>query len=430
MAYWRTISARVSALWAVLHRTFPERQILVRDDGRVHCFTLGTLHQLAVTGVIAGFVLWALLATAAYIDKATTLAARETEINRQVSELNGIKGDYQAAFSRLDQVKGTFSSITCEISDIQDSLLRIAERNAQPGKRPAADMPKLDPQAGSGCRTVAAAPGQPSTPDAGDTQRIVGTLAAGPEQEVLRKKVDELEQGLEQLKASHGAFLEHSANITANRYGVLARTLASVGVNAQSLVDAQLRRQDDKVLSREIYGSGGPFIAARADSSPMTATPVALFNDRAARLDSLTLALNGLPLAEPLQDYEITSPFGARNDPINAMSGIHEGVDMGAPLGTPVSTTGDGRVVSAGWADRYGYLVEIDHGMGLHTRYAHLSRVLVMVGDKVTRGKPIGLLGETGRTTGPHLHYEVRVNDDPTNPMKFILAGRDVLKNQ
>ena len=89
-------------LWQVLHRIFPERQFLIRDHGRVHCFTLGTLHQLGVVGVIASCVLWALLATAAYVDKSITLANRESEIDRQVSELNGMKGQYQAAFSRLD----------------------------------------------------------------------------------------------------------------------------------------------------------------------------------------------------------------------------------------------------------------------------------------------------------------------------------------
>jgi murein DD-endopeptidase MepM/ murein hydrolase activator NlpD len=432
VAFFRLIAAKTTKVWATLHRAFPERQILIRDHGRVHCFTLGTVHQLGVVGVVAGCVLWALLATAAYVDKAATLAARETEITRQVSELNGIKGDYQAAFSRLDEFKGTFTSITCEISDIQDSLLRIAQRNAEPSKRSAPDLPKLNPDAGSGCRsslkaeTVAAKPS--SSPD---TDRIVGSLPApGAEQEVLKKKVDELQEGLEKLKASHGAFLEHSADITANRYGSLAKTLAKVGVDAQSLVEAEASRHD-RSGEKELYGRGGPFIAARFDSSGgMMATPVALFNDRAARLDNLTLALKAVPLAEPLQDYEITSPFGARNDPINAMSGIHEGVDMGAPLGTPVTATGDGRVVTAGWGDRYGYLVEIDHGMGIHTRYAHLSRVLVAVGDRVSRGKPIGLLGETGRTTGPHLHYEVRVDGDPTNPMKFITAGQDVLKIQ
>jgi murein DD-endopeptidase MepM/ murein hydrolase activator NlpD len=112
------------------------------------------------------------------------------------------------------------------------------------------------------------------------------------------------------------------------------------------------------------------------------------------------------------------------------MTGIHEGLDLGAPIGTPVEATGDGQVVWAGWRDRYGNLVEIDHGNGVHTRYGHLSKVMVSVGARINRGAVIGLVGETGRTTGPHLHYEVRMGDQATNPMKFIAAGQHVLKTQ
>ena len=98
-----------------------------------------------------------------------------------------------------------------------------------------------------------------------------------------------------------------------------------------------------------------------------------------------------MPLGEPLADYEVTSPFGARNDPINAMTGIHEGVDLGAATGTPVMATGAGQVVWAGWRDRYGLMVEIEHGMGgLHTRYAHLSKVLVNVGERVDPRYAVG----------------------------------------
>lgn len=417
--------------WDWLRHVFPERQILIRDHGRVRCFTLGTLQQLTLSGAVAGCVLWALLATAAYVDKSMVLTARENEISRQVSELNGMKGDYQAAVTHLDEFKGTFARITCEVSDIQDSLLRIAASNAVHGRHPA-PLPKLDPAAGSGCRPggrgaqTAQAPADPG----GDTTHIVGTLPTGPEQSELKKKVHELEQGLQQLKASHNAFLEHSASLTEDRYGTLAHVLSSVGVNADTLVRAEMRRLGDGQTPHKIYGEGGPFIAAYPPAPRTMMTEVALYNHQVTRLDDLTLALKAVPLAQPLLDYDITSPFGVRVDPINEKSAIHEGVDLGAPAGTPVTATGDGRVVKAGWEDGYGNMVDLDHGMGLHTRYAHLARILVKPGERVTRGMPLGLLGATGRTTGPHLHYEVRINDVPTNPMKFILAGRDVLKSQ
>jgi len=179
---------------------------------------------------------------------------------------------------------------------------------------------------------------------------------------------------------------------------------------------------------RSDFGRGGPFVPPTlANSTSDDIDPAALLNSRIERLDGLSLALAPLPFAAPLTHYEVTSPFGVRNDPINIRTGIHEGVDLVAPPDTPVLATGNGVVVWAGRRDRYGNLVELDHGQGLHTRYAHLSRILVGVGDSVQRGAPVGLLGDTGRSTGPHLHYEVRRDDEATNPMKFIAAGRDII---
>ena len=423
MASRRFISERLTDLWAgTVARVFPERQILVRGQGRVHYFTLGTFQQMLLTGAFAACLLWAALATAAYVAGAATLADRDSQIAARAAELNDVKGNYQAAFGQLDEFNALFTNITCEITDIQDSLLRISERNADPAKHGAgpAGLPHLDPDAGgcrqgaAGSRVAIAAPAEPAA-------------SANAEQEALRLRVAQLEGELGKLKASHGAFLERSAGIAALRVGELERTLNAVGLSTKHLTDAS----DPVPTPAERYGRGGPFVAANGGADHDAAfNPVALFNTRADRLASLAVAIRAMPLAAPLVDYEVTSPFGSRDDPINALTGIHEGVDLGAPEGTPVLASGDAVVASAGPRDRYGNLVELDHGMGIHTRYAHLSRVLVTPGDKVLRGTPIGLLGTTGRSTGPHLHYEVRMGEQPTNPMKFITAGRDVLKSQ
>ena len=333
---------------AITRRLLPERQILIRDHGRVRCIRLGTIQQLLIIAVIAGCVSWAILATAAYFDGATRLASKEDEIARRAEELADLKASYQAAFGRLDEFQSTFSNITCEIADIQDSLLRITARSVAPGKhgKLTAGMPRLDPDA-SGYRS-AAAQAIPQTAQAastaGDTPRIVGSLqdSAKAEQQVLERRLTQLGEALARLRASHGAFLQDSANLTAVRIGELEKTLKAVGVGAKAA----------GAMPETPYGRGGPFIPAKAGLQPTAEDgidPIALFNSHAARLDSLTKALRGIPLAEPLADYEMTSPFGARNDPLNAMSGIHEGVDLGAPVGTPVMATGDGQVVWAGW---------------------------------------------------------------------------------
>jgi murein DD-endopeptidase MepM/ murein hydrolase activator NlpD len=124
-----------------------------------------------------------------------------------------------------------------------------------------------------------------------------------------------------------------------------------------------------------------------------------------------------------LVEHEISSGFGTRSDPLNRRTGIHEGIDLSAPHGSPVYATGEGVVEFSGPWDRYGLTVDINHGNGVTTRYAHLSRLKVKEGQKVTRSTVIGLLGNTGRSTGPHLHYEVRLADNAKNPLKFIEAG-------
>ena len=116
----------------------------------------------------------------------------------------------------------------------------------------------------------------------------------------------------------------------------------------------------------------------------------------------------------------LTSNFGYRGNPIGGGSGFHEGIDIGVDYGTPVRATAAGKVTMAGWVDGYGNLVEIDHGNGFVTRYGHNSMLLVTVGQEVRAGSIVALAGSTGRSTGPHVHYEVRVNGTPTNPLLFL----------
>lgn len=124
-------------------------------------------------------------------------------------------------------------------------------------------------------------------------------------------------------------------------------------------------------------------------------------------------AVSGLPLASAA----ISSRYGNRFHPLLGRWQQHSGVDMAAPAGTPVAATGAGSVVSAGWGGNYGYMVVIDHGGGVQTRYAHLSRMDVAAGQSVESGQRLGAVGSTGRSTGPHLHYEMRVNGRPVDPL-------------
>lgn len=156
---------------------------------------------------------------------------------------------------------------------------------------------------------------------------------------------------------------------------------------------------------------GGPFVPAVP--VPRIVPPT----------DAVIRVMQVLPLRMPLTNYRMASGFGRRSDPINRRTAMHEGIDLAAPLRTPVVATGSGKVVFAGMRGRYGKLVEIDHGLGVRTRYAHLGVIRVAVGQRVAAGQRVGLVGRTGRTTGPHLHYEVLVDGKPDNPLRFIRSG-------
>lgn len=166
---------------------------------------------------------------------------------------------------------------------------------------------------------------------------------------------------------------------------------------------------------------GGPYLAPQSErdfNASLNALDAAL-----NRLETVRGTAKRLPFANPAPGHDITSRFGNRPDPFFGGLAMHAGIDFRAPTGTEIRSTGAGKVVSAGFSGGYGNMVEIDHGLGLSTRYGHMSRILVSTGDVVEPGQVLGLSGSTGRSTGPHLHYEVRKNGDPIDPMRFLNAG-------
>jgi murein DD-endopeptidase MepM/ murein hydrolase activator NlpD len=170
---------------------------------------------------------------------------------------------------------------------------------------------------------------------------------------------------------------------------------------------------------------GGPFVPIKLPAEN-EGFQRALLRVNLARADANRLSneLITVPVRKPVAgDIDETSPFGVRMDPFVHEAAMHTGIDFRGDLGDPIHATAAGKVSIAGWSGGYGKMVEIDHGNGLATRYGHLSEIDVSVGDQVRIGQVIGKLGSTGRSTGPHVHYETRVDGEPVNPQKFLDAG-------
>jgi murein DD-endopeptidase MepM/ murein hydrolase activator NlpD len=185
--------------------------------------------------------------------------------------------------------------------------------------------------------------------------------------------------------------------------------------------DRFIAASDTAGMARD--GIGGPFIPASANIEPR-------FKDLFVswgKLSTLQAAVASIPAYMPVRDYHYTSTYGVRSDPFNGGSAMHAGVDMAGSMGEPIYASADGVVKTAGKSSGYGNLIELDHGRGIDTRYGHLSKIMVHAGDRIRQGQEIGLMGSTGRSTGTHLHFEVRVDGRSVNPRPFLDASAYVL---
>jgi murein DD-endopeptidase MepM/ murein hydrolase activator NlpD len=183
---------------------------------------------------------------------------------------------------------------------------------------------------------------------------------------------------------------------------------------------------DPSVIARLGYvdaigkgAQGGPFDSA----SQADPTFQSLFNSW-KKLDNIADGAIAVPSEKPVRTAEFTSGYGTRTDPFRGGAARHQGIDLAAPIGTPIYATADGIVSEAGWnSGGYGNLIKVDHGRGIETRYGHLSAILVSPGQHVVRGQQIARMGSTGRSTGSHLHYEVRIDGSAVNPIPFMKSN-------
>ncbi|HEX8216816.1 MAG TPA: M23 family metallopeptidase [Allosphingosinicella sp.] len=208
----------------------------------------------------------------------------------------------------------------------------------------------------------------------------------------------------EQVDRTQRVFVERAEDTARERIVETAQQIRKLGLNPARFL-----------------GRGGPLEAV---DTPAGADPRFRQLFVAWRqLDQLEAGIIAIPAGRPVSSASFTSGYGTRSDPFRGSAAMHAGVDLAGPLGTPIYATADGIVGRSSYEGAYGNLVEINHGQGLQTRYGHLSRLIARPGQRVRRGELIGLMGSTGRSTGSHLHYEVRIDGRAVNPIPFIQGG-------
>lgn len=235
-------------------------------------------------------------------------------------------------------------------------------------------------------------------------------LAEAPSCAAVHRELQQARKSLTERDKALKTLAQKVRSLARGNIRAIEKALTGTGLEVDKLIDGE--RKPGAGAGKGSEGQGGPFL-------PLDSAPAQAARD-VERWDSLQRVVQVLPLGEPLAEYELTSGFGKRKDPINRRRAMHQGVDLKAPLRTPVQATGPGTVVHAGRKGRYGRVVEVDHGMGVRSRYAHLAAIKVKRGQRIADGQVVGLLGNSGRSTGPHLHYEVLVDDIPRNPHRFM----------
>ncbi len=478
-------------VWAWIHATFPERQIYIRSDGRVQFFTFGPSLQATLAGLTLIFLGWVAFATVNVIFKDRIIAAKDHRYQQMQTAYENRVADLQSSYDDLngalvnaeDHFKATADALSAKQNAIAGFLNRAGQVQASVGGRTAANLSSVSaaPPATRGAMPIknldVEAPADVSDgDDGGSSQLIVMPGPAAPQPRTARPVKssfldDALGKTMQRFAAlwqSIGDRIHFSA--TPSRVGhnipaAYAQHPALRALNEQTARVSRLGRDENVLMARtegaldQSVGSlrsvmrrtginpdnfarklalnegvGGPDIPLSQVRIEGISDPqfTHAYLSAAAVLDQLnglSAAMDHVPLAMPVSSasFDKSSGFGARVDPFTGRYAFHPGIDFAGPWGSVVHATAPGTVVAAGYRGGYGNMVEIDHGYGIHTRYGHLSTITVRVGAKVGTGGGVGRVGSTGRSTGPHVHYEVWYDDVVKNPNNFIEAGRHVL---
>ncbi|MBR0692987.1 M23 family metallopeptidase [Bradyrhizobium lablabi] len=384
-------------------------------------------------GTIVLLGMWS-AATATYFafrdDVLTRLIARQAEMQYayedRIAELRA-KVDRTTSRQLLDQ-----EQFDQKLDQIMRRQTTLESRTTALGAIPDVSVTgSIRPQ-GRGAETGGTSPGTPKPSPISDTVIFVAppdrearlesraplAIKAQPNQFAKVQGVDNvlvrLQTSLDQIERRQMAVLSSVEDGIESRVRRMRGVIGDLGLDMAQLEAATPRS-----------GMGGPFVPVKlpADAGPFE-RQLYRININRAQMQRLNQTLALVPYRKPVVgEVEFTSGFGVRSDPFLGRPAMHTGLDFRAATGDPVRVTANGKIVSSGWAGGYGRMVEVDHGNGLSTRYGHLSEIHVRVGDVVKIGQVIGAVGSTGRSTGPHLHYETRIDGEAVDPQKFLRAG-------
>ena len=367
---------------------FPDREFFMRSEGQVRFIRISSRMQMAAAGLALGLVL-------VWSGTVATLALANRMSSRDAASLLRREARVESAEARLSSYRGGLSSVAGDLLRRQTFIERVTQAHL-------GDLPHD------------AKPGETVSNSAGEAARTVAKVSAAiPEAGPLAR-----------AEARQLAFVESLTRFADRRAAADATHLRHLGLDPDGML-ARESRGDAQTGG----GQGGPLEALSTSADGSLDPRFARLGASLARMDMLEHNMLRLPQVIPAAREVTSSGFGYRVDPFTHQGAFHPGLDFPGPTGAPIYAAAKGVVSFASVKSGYGNCIEIDHGGGLVTLYGHMSAFRSHVGERVVPGQLIGAVGSTGRSTGPHLHFEVRIDNRPVNPRPFLEAATHVSQN-
>ena len=448
-----------------LRHNYVERQIYIRSHGHVQFISLSPLTQAAFATIALAFFGWIAFASVNVVFKEQIIASKDRRLVKMQGAYEERMAQLQSAYDALNGqlviTEERFLATTMQLEDKHRQLAALMSQRQTASSLLETMRQRHAATTGStagaerGNKVLMRVERHSSAPDLADTttgprrmadtgrfiidadENVGGTVdlaglseLTGLAGDTRNGTVAQIDARLAQIDRAQQTLINNIEEVTDRRVRELKSIIGMTKVIDPEVLIERRRKADSSA-------QGGPFIDLADHEALAGGTSDNGFGKQLYRvsqnlktLADLEESIAKMPLAEPLVNYRRTSSYGSRRDPFNGRMAFHSGEDLAAPYGEIVYAPGAGTVTFAGWRGGYGRLIEIDHGNGFRTRYGHLGRMNVKTGQKVAFREIIGKVGSSGRSSGPHLHYEVWFDGIVRNPSKFIEAGHYVFAKQ
>ncbi len=446
-------------------RFFPERQIYHRCNGQVQFTTVSARAQIIAIMLVAGSLGWLAFASVnviftEQINQRMAADLRDSK-RRWEAKLAEMQGDYERLHAAVAVVEDQLETSLQELEERQKQVDAVFDRQvAVLSERAQADQVMAEavfsPPEGNANTSVSVLNMKDPDPTPRRSRRMLdpsdttveglsdvlrSVPAARDHASILEKRVEDfedLEERVMRIQTTQYDRLVELEELTTDEIDQYEGALKHTSLDLSRLIDTFKDAERSQVVTGDgLGGQGGPFIGITGDNwiaedveQHIFARKTFRIHQKLQHLASLKDTLNALPVTRPVNAYRITDGFGPRPDPFTGRLAMHYGLDIAGRRGTPVLAPASGTIVKSGKAGGYGNMVKIDHGHGFMTLFGHLNSRTVKKGQKVSRGEQIGTLGSTGRSTAPHLHYEILHQGKALDPIKFLEAGRYVFENE